>query len=142
MPRGHNKIGSGRAVRILRIGRDLFSIALKDLLLGRILVSVLSNDGRPFLGRDHKRFCDFVFEVSGGSTEESRSTAQTRLAQKAAADRKKRIAVACREMAKLDRKTVKIFRARYAACLGGKKAEASRTLEAIMSLQAQHGWAE
>jgi hypothetical protein len=68
-------------------------------------------------------------------------TAQIRVAQQAAADRKKRVAVARREMAKQDRKTVKMLRARYAAfLLGGNKTEASRTLDAIMSIQAQYGW--
>lgn len=44
-------------------------------------------------------------------------------------------------MAKQDRKTVKMLRARYAAfLLGGNKAEASCKLDAIMRLQAQYRW--
>lgn len=71
MPRDHNKIGSVRAGRLLRVGRDLFSITLDDRLLWRILLPVTGNDGLLFLSRHHKSFYDFVLKVSGGSTENS-----------------------------------------------------------------------
>jgi hypothetical protein len=71
MPGDHNKIESVRAGRLLRVGRDLFSITLDDRLLWRILLPVAGNDGLLFLSRHHKRFYDLVLELSGGSTENS-----------------------------------------------------------------------
>jgi hypothetical protein len=153
MPSGHNKIGSGRPGRILRIGRDLFSIALEDRLLGRILVSVLGNDGRPFLGRDQKRFCDLVLQVTRGSTEDSWSNGTDSCGAASCADRKKRIAAepsawraaeaamkeaekAATKMAKEDAKTIKkLERRRDAAMAEGNRILAWECHAAIQSLQ-------
>src|SRR5271170_4279163 len=69
MPRGHNKIGSGRTGRILRVGQDPFTVTLDDRFFWRIFLPVADNDGFVFLDRHHKKFSDRVLKVSGGSTE-------------------------------------------------------------------------
>jgi hypothetical protein len=130
MPTGHNKIGSRR------IARDLFSIALEDRLLWRILVSVVATTD----------FHSWVDITTGSATSYFRlvavrqrihgPTAQIRMAQQAAADRKKRIAAERRKMAKQDSKTIKILEARRIAFLvGGNKEDADRCAESINDLQ-------
>jgi len=74
MSKRHKKVGSARAGRFLRVGRDRITMTLDDRLLFRILVPVAHNDGMVFTDRHHEKFHDHVLKISGGSTENHWST--------------------------------------------------------------------
>jgi len=69
MPRGRNKIGSGRDGRFLRVGQDLITIALDGRLWWKLFVPVADNDGLVFTDRHHLKLYRLVFNMSGGLTD-------------------------------------------------------------------------
>ena len=151
MPGDHNKIGSVRAGRLLRVGRDLFSITLDDRFLGRILVSVLSNNGRQFLGQIRRGSATLylrlvaVREITVPGTDSCGAESCGR-SQKEDPRRAQRMACsgsamkeaekAATTMARKDVKTVKKLECRRDAAMAeGNRILAWECLTAIQSLQ-------
>jgi len=69
MSKRHKKIGSERAGRFVRVGRDLVTIALDERWWWRLLVPAADNDGLVFTDGHHLKLHRLVFKISDGSTE-------------------------------------------------------------------------
>jgi len=69
MGKRHNKAEGAAAGRLLRVGRNLITIALDERWWWRLLVPIADNDGLVFTDRHHLKLYRLVFKISGGSTD-------------------------------------------------------------------------